>query len=156
MEVGGERQLGDAVALVGRDDARQRRAAQQVGELLVPGPHPGACIDDEHRDLRFGEPGACLIADRAREGVLVLEVHTAGVDQREGAPVPLALDLVAVAGDPGALVHDRLATAAQAVDERGLADVGVSDDRDLHGVGSPRRSTSCTRSFDARISGSPV
>ena len=38
---------------------------------------------------------------------------------------------------PGALVDDRRARARQAVDERGLADVGVADDRDLHGVLAP-------------------
>ena len=47
------------------------------------------------------------------------------------APVPLAGDLVAVAGDAGALVDDGRARARQAVDERGLADVRVADDRDL-------------------------
>ncbi len=56
------------------------------------------------------------------------------------AAVPLAGDLLAVARDPGALVHDRLARAGQAVDERGLADVGIADDRDLHRVLSAARS----------------
>ena len=83
VEVGGEREVGDAVALVGRDDRGQRRAAQQVGHLLVPGPDAGFGVDDEHRDLRVGDPGPRLIADRARERVLVLEVHAAGVDERE-------------------------------------------------------------------------
>ena len=111
MEVRGERQLADAVALVRRDDRRQRRAAQQIGHLLIARAHAGAGVDDEHRDLRFGQPGAGLVANRAGERVLILEVDAAGVDQREEAPVPLALELLAVARDPRALVHDRLAGA---------------------------------------------
>ena len=52
VELGGERQVAHAVALVRGDDHRHRRAAQQVGELLVAGAHAGARVDDEHRDLR--------------------------------------------------------------------------------------------------------
>ena len=48
------------------------------------------------------------------------------------APVPLAVELLAVARDPRALVHDRLTGAREAVDQRGLAHVGIADDGDLH------------------------
>ena len=48
------------------------------------------------------------------------------------AAVPVRLDLLAVARDPGTLVHDRLARLREAVDERRLADVRVPDDGDLH------------------------
>ncbi len=132
MELGGERYLGHAVALVGRDDRRQRGAAQQVGHLLIARTHAGARVDDEHRHLGIGDPRACLIADRARQRVLVLEVHAARVDQLELAPVPLAVDLVAVARDPRTLVHDRLTAAREPVDQRGLAHVWITDDCDLH------------------------
>ena len=71
-----------------------------------------------------------------RELVAVLEVDAAGVDQRQRAAVPVGAELLAVARDPRALVHDRLARLGQAVDQRGLADVRVSDDRDFHGRSS--------------------
>ena len=132
MEVGRQRHLGEAVALVGRDDRRQRRAAQLLGQLFIAGPHPGAGIDDEHGHLRVGEPGARLLADRAGQRIPVLEVHPARVDQLELAPVPLAVQLSAIARDPGALVHHSLPPAGETVDERGLAHVGVADDCDLH------------------------
>jgi hypothetical protein len=80
---------------------------------------------------RLGETRLRLLADRARERVLVAEVHATRVDQLERAPVPLALHLVAVARHPRALVHDRLARAAQAVDQRGLAHIRIADDGDL-------------------------
>ena len=79
-----------------------------------------------------GERRARLVLDRDGERVLVVEVDAAGVDQRERAPVPLGLELLAVARDPGPLVHDRLARLREPVDERRLADVRVADDRDLH------------------------
>ena len=46
------------------------------------------------------------------------------------APAPLGVDLLAVAGDAGALLDDRLAPADDAVDERRLADVRPADDGD--------------------------
>ena len=41
---------------------------------------------------------------------------------------------------PGPLVHDRLARLGEPVDERGLADVRVADDGDLHRSRQPRAS----------------
>ena len=71
MELGGQRQLGDAVALVGGDDARQRGAAQQVGDLLIARTHARAGVDHEHGHLRVGQARARLLADRAGQRVLV-------------------------------------------------------------------------------------
>ena len=48
-------------------------------------------------------------------------------------PFHSVVELLAVAGDPGELVHDRLARLGEPVDQRGLPDVRISDDRDLHG-----------------------
>src|SRR3954452_23899853 len=133
VELGGGRDVGGGVGLVGRDDHRAAApAAQQVGELLVARAQAAAGVDDEHRDLRVGERRLGLLADRARDRVGIEEVHAARVDEREAPAVPLARDLVAVAGDARALVHDRGPRAGQSVDERRLADVRIADDRDLH------------------------
>ena len=81
---------------------------------------------------------ASAIASRAwswietASGSSSCEVDAAGVDQRQPAAVPLGAELLAVARDAGALVHDRLARLGEPVDERGLADVRVADDGDLH------------------------
>ena len=93
-------------------------------------------------------PSACarLELDRAREAVALLEVDAAGVDQQEAAPVPLRLDLLAVARHAGLLVHDRLARAAEAVDERRLADVRIADDGDLRQAHLRSRASSPIRS----------
>src|SRR3954470_16264316 len=133
VELRRERDVADRVDLVGGDhDGAALPAAQEVGELLVAGAQPGARVDDEDHGDRVGERRLRLLADRAGDRVWVEKVHAARVDQREAPAVPLARDLVAVARDPRALVHDRLARAGQAVDERGLPDVRVADDRDLH------------------------
>ena len=144
--------VADAVDLVRGHDDRLVPAAQQVGELLVAGPAPRARVDDEHRDVGVVERGLGLLADRAGERVDVGVVDAAGVDEREAAPVPLRGDLVAVAGDPRALVHDGLARAAQAVDERGLADVRIADDRDLpHRARASPTIRSTTSSIDRPV-----
>src|SRR5690606_4400357 len=48
----------------------------------------------------------------------------------EAASVPVGLDLLAVAGHARLLLDDRLATPHDAVQQRGLADVGSADDGD--------------------------
>ena len=86
----------------------------------------------------------------------------AGVDQDEPAPVPLGLDLLAVAGDARALLDDRLAPADDAVHERRLADVGAADDGDggqghgRPGYGPPpaRRTADGRRSAQAGVTAS--
>ena len=146
VRLDGERDVLDAVDLVRGDDDGHPRAAQQVGELVVAGPQAGLGVEDEQRDLRVGERGLGLVADRAGDRVGVLVVHAAGVDQREAPAVPLRGDLLAIARDPGALVDDRLARVRQAVDERGLADVRIADDRDLHRTACTRRAICSTTS----------
>ena len=132
VEVVGEREVARRVDLVRHEHDGHVAPAQEVGDLLVARPHAGARVDDEHRHLRVGQRGARLVLDRDGERVLVVEVHAAGVDQRERAPVPVGLELLAVARDPRPLVHDRLARLGEAVDQRRLAHVGVADDGDLH------------------------
>ena len=69
--------------------------------------------------------GGDLLADRARVGV----VDAAGVDELEGAPVPLGAGLAPVAGHARHGVDHGVAPSGEPVEERGLADVGVADDR---------------------------
>ena len=108
-----------------------------------PGRTPARASTTSSGDLGVGDRLARLVLDRDGERVLVVEVHAAGVDQRQPAAVPLGGELLAVARDARALVDDRLARLREAVDERGLADVRVADDRDLH-----RSSRASTRQRD--------
>ena len=103
-----------------------------------PGRTPARASTTSSGDLGVGDRLARLVLDRDGERVVVLEVDAAGVDQRQPAAVPLGRELLAVARDPGPLVHDRLARLREAVDERRLPDVGVADDGDLHDARAPR------------------
>ena len=109
----------DAVDLVRGDD--DRLVASGAAGRRAPR-RPAAARRGRRRrstrDLGVVERGVRLLADRAGERVVVGEVDAAGVDQREAPAVPLGRDLVAVARDARALVHDRLARPAEAVDER--------------------------------------
>jgi len=88
-------EIADAVDLVRGDDRGRRRPAQQVR----PSPRRRAAPRHARRP-RARPPArprslpALLLADRAGERVLVLEVHAARVDQLELASVPLAVELV--------------------------------------------------------------
>ena len=136
----------DGVDLVRREDHRQLRS----GAAGRPSPRRRGARRPWRR--RRAAPTCAsasaarrLVADRARDRVGVGEVHAAGVDEREAAAVPVRRQLLAVARDARALVHDGLARAGQAVDQRGLADIGVADDRDLHASPTIRATTSSTR-----------
>ena len=152
VELGGQRLVGGPVDLVRDDDHRHVGAAQDLGDLGVALAQAGAGVEHERDGVGVGDRLARLVLDRARERVLGREVDAAGVDELEPDPVPLALERLAVAGDPGLLVDDRLAPAGEPVDERRLADVGKADDRDSRRAAvahhaSPRsRASSATRS----------
>ena len=94
-----------------------------------PGVIPAGCRRRRGRGrlrrLRSGLVGHLFGERRA-----VCDVDAARVDEQEALPGPLADDLFPVACDARRLVDDRLARAGQPVDERGLADVRESDDRD--------------------------
>jgi hypothetical protein len=122
------------VDLVRRHHHGQRAAPEDGRDLLVAGAQAGARVDHQHGRLGVRERLARLVLDRDRERVFGLEVHPAGVDQRQAPAVPLGVDLLAVARDPGALVDDRLARLREPVHERGLAHVRVADDGDFHGA----------------------
>ena len=106
--------------------------AQQLRHVVVPGPQARPSVDDEYGQIGVTQRRPRLGLDRARKVVALFEVDAAGVDQRQLAPIPVGVQLLAVSGDTGALVHDRLTGFRQAVDERGFPDVRVADDSDLH------------------------
>ena len=128
-----ERHVTHVVDLVRGDDHRtvlQRR--RRSASSSSPGRTPAWASMTNIATARLVERGLRLLPDRARHRVRVLGVEAARVDEGERPAVPLGRDLLAVARDARPLVHDGLAAARQAVDQRGLADVRVADDRDLH------------------------
>ena len=106
------------------------RAAQDGGDLLVPGHHPAPGVGDEQDEIGLGDRGASLLGHGARQRRRVGDVDPARVDQEKPLPVPLADELLAVACHSGCLVHDRGPALGQPVDQGRLADVRKADDRD--------------------------
>ena len=132
VELGGEMDVGGVVHLVGDDDHRLRGSTEQCRHLGVAGPQPRLGIDDMEDRVGVGDRLTGLMLDGPRQRVLGRQVDAAGIDQYQRDPVPLGLDLLAVAGHPRLGVRDGLAAAGEPVDQRALARVRVADDRDLH------------------------
>ena len=68
-----------------------------------------------------------LARDVVLEAVALADGHAAGVDEHEVDAVPIGTVVGAVARDAAHLVHDGVFGLGDAVDERGLADVGAAD-----------------------------
>ena len=98
--------LAAVVHLVGDHDHRHAAAAQLARQLGVAGAQAGARVHHEHRQVGLLERGERLAPDLLGHLVLPREVHAAGVDEREADPVPVRVDLLAVAGHARVLVHD--------------------------------------------------
>ena len=80
----------------------------------------------------FGDEGGAALGQRrfvARASWLV-DFYAAGVNDLEGGCIPKRLAMQAVAGGAGHLVRYRQALADQPVEERALADIGSSYERD--------------------------
>ena len=106
------------VDLVGDEEHRHVRATHESGRGLVLGGDAHARVDEEddgvgllHRHDRLG-------ADGGLEAVVVRDLHAAGVDEQEDAPVPVGLVIAAVARHPTPFVHDGVAHLGDAVHER--------------------------------------
>ena len=122
------------VDLVDDDEHGLVRLVQHARDALVLLGEPDDAIDDEEHHVGVDERALGLPAHHARErlgaGARVGREPAAGVDDDEPTAVPLCVELLAIAGDTGLLLHDRVAPADEAVDQRGLADVRTADDRD--------------------------
>ena len=122
--------LARVVDLVREHDHRLLRGPQGDRQLLVARRDPVPGVDDEEDEVGLRDRRARLLRDLGAERVGGEVVDAARVDQEEVLAVPVREQLLAVAGDAGRLVHDRLPRLGQPVDQRRLADVREADDRD--------------------------
>ena len=119
---------GGVVLLVHTQEDGLVDLAHDAGDLLVLVGDANGTVDQEDDDvgLLAGDEG--LLADARRKDVLGFDgLDAAGVDELEGAAVPVGVVVRAVAGDAARLVDDGLAGLAKTVDERRLADVRTAD-----------------------------
>src|SRR5690606_1536831 len=120
----------DAVGLVDDEQGRLGQLAQPAQDLVVERGSAFAAIDHEQDQVGLLRGGARLPRGGAGQA-LVLAGDAAGIDQHERTPLDQPADaVVAVAGDAGLVVDQRVAGAGQRVEQRGLADVGAPDQGD--------------------------
>ena len=119
------------VELVHQQKDRLVAALEHASDRLVLLGDAGAAVDHKQDDGGFLGGGECLVADGRGKDVVALErLDTARVDDGELAAVPIGRVIRAVARDAAGLVDDGVRGLGQAVNERGLAHVGASDDGD--------------------------
>ena len=119
------------VELVHQQKDRLVGALEHAGDRLVLLGDAGAAINDKQDDGGFLGGGERLVADGRGKDVVALErLDTARVDDGELAAVPVGRVIRAVARDAAGLMDDGVRGLGQAVNERGLAHVGASDDGD--------------------------
>ena len=91
-------------------------------------------LDDADRSLleraAEGVDGDLGLLGHPQVDATRVDLPAPGVHQGEPAAGPLGVVRDAVTGDPGDVLDDGLTAADDAVDERGLADVGPPHDRD--------------------------
>ena len=117
------------IRLVGDEQDRPARAPQVMGDFHVRRGHAVDDVHHEQHEIAFRDRRLDLSADGAVQGVAG-RYEASRVHQPKAAAIPLRRREVAVAGHAGARVHDRFAPADDAVEQRGLADVGAPDDGD--------------------------
>ncbi len=132
------------VKLVGHEEDRLARAAQDAGDRLVLVRDARGCVDDEDDDVGLDAGGLGLLADAAGEGVVgAAGLDAARVNEREVHAVPVGVMVAAVARDAAALMDDGFLLLGYAVHQCRLADVGSADDGD-DGLGHACSLLGCT------------
>ena len=139
---------GQMVRLVGDEDHRAAGLPQIGGDLLVGGVDAFRHVHEKQHQIALGHRGFDLRSHRAAELVLRARDHPAGVHEPEAPSVPLGRAEMPIPRHAGAIVHDRLPPADQPVEERGLPDIGPTDDGD--GGGPSHAATSSAASASAK------
>ena len=118
------------VGLVDRDHDRGGRAAQDLGGLDIRRRHPGRGIHHEDDHVGFTDRQSGLVLDAGLDGVVRVEFEPAGVHDDEAPAVPLRVAVEPVARRAGPILHDGGPATDDPIEQRALADVRPSDDRD--------------------------
>ena len=98
--------------------------------VTCTGRQPLLTINDHKRDTGLLKSKSSLLTDFRKKFTVVIEHQAACVDHLEFTVTPVAILVSAITGHTWLVMDDRLPTAAETIDQRGLADVGAPDDRD--------------------------
>jgi hypothetical protein len=118
------------VGLVGDVDHGLLRATQQIDLGVVGARGRQRRVEHTHDQIGLGDGDVDLALDPLAHGIFALGIEAAGVDHRVAASAREHVAVVAVARDPGLVVHDRGLLAHEAVEQRALADVRPPHDGD--------------------------
>jgi hypothetical protein len=112
----------------------------------------GAHVDDEDHRIGLGHGLARLLGHLGDDAAGLVGLEAAGVDDDELAPAQAGVAVVAVARQAGEVGHDGVAALGDAVEQRGLADVGPADEGDdrLHGRAARRGRAQFGRKANSR------
>ena len=120
-----------ALGLVGQQDHRLARLAQQLAEHLV---HGGDALSGIHHEedqigLFHGELG--LLAHPRLQALVGDVLEAGGVDQLKVDVAQPTRGELAVSGDPGQVIDNGELPPGQPVEEGGLAHIRTADDGDF-------------------------
>ena len=118
----------DAVDLVDGDQHRLAHPAQPFGQFVVHSGAAGLAVHQKQHHIGHFQGDFGLVHDLAGQSLGGVEIHAAGIDEGGGAAVKLNHGFQPVAGNAGQVVGDGMLASGQAIEQRGLAHVGASDD----------------------------
>jgi hypothetical protein len=120
-----------AFDLVDGDQDPLAALAQPLGDRPIVGQQARASVHDEEHQVRLVDRAVGLQRGGPQERVVRPQEQPARVDQLERGALPGRLGVVPVARGARDAVGDRLPPSADPVEQRGLAHIGPSDERDL-------------------------
>ena len=118
------------VNFIYREDGRLAGAAKEEGEFFVERSGAGATVHNLDDAGCVFDGDASLAQNFSGDAGFVFGDDSAGVNDLKGAAFPVCGAVDAVAGDAGLVGDNGAARAGEAIEERGLAHVGASDDYD--------------------------
>ena len=124
VELGGVEMGVADIILVGNDDHRLLRAAQDGSHLVVEVGDAGGRIDHEEDYISLFDGDMHLLIDLLFEDIIGIDHPAAGVDDRELAALPVDLAILAVACGAGSVIDDGAACLRQTVEEGRLPYIG--------------------------------
>ena len=131
---------GAALGLVAHQVHRLARLAQDLGKALVERNHAGTGIDHEQDDVGFANGQLGLLAHAVFKTAVGDILITGRIEDAEGQVGNATLGFAPIASDTGRVIDKRDLAADEAVEQRGLANIGTTDNGDGDGHGHQFRS----------------
>ena len=118
------------IHFVDGQEERLAGAGEQARKFAIGTSDLGAGVNDHDDGGGFFKGDFGLTKDFGGDEIFVVRNDAAGVDDTELVAAPFGFCVETVAGDTGLVADDGAAGSGEAIEERGFADVGASDDGD--------------------------